>query len=1549
MGTNVVQRAVRASRLISRALLFLAACVTHDAIGEETSKCWSPGDPISVCLSSPAHGQTVVQGGSLACRATAGDTDWWAMTNEQNETILGAEGDSPLTFNWSAYWGGHSSSASGASVTWTAPTNYVGSVTIRVRVNDPSGTHVPSGDTGTRNDSEATSSVTIYVVPPPPPPPPPPDDGGDGGGGGGDDGPTDWAPDEGIHPFEGTSVIPEDGQVVEVGEECLVAAFYGDLDLATLPSGDTYHESDPRTFTIQASAGTFPDGSSYSSSVGTWGVVWKAPDTPQTVQFTITIDDAEGPHVPAGDTGSRDDPAVTVTINVIVAAVNLLADANNNGVIDAGDDTDAVEENWGRLVGYNGDDDDGNAQRDKDDTTVLNEDDLAAVTLTASPGIPNGYTISLWQSNWTSSEILRLWQAPSKGTPVALLTSTPDADLNPLHVIGNGDLPSPLHVEGYRDSYRTFLHLRLLDPDGHLVAKDKVRFTPVELRPRAAGRGTTVTVFLNADNLDWGDVADISFGEGITVVARTDEDHVEISIAPDAPAGKRDVQIRPDAVLRNGFRVVGFDIAGDVNGDGAIDASPGSQDVAWEDQEPGLIVGVNDNDSDGNGYRDMDNAIIDGENDLADMRKIQIKLEPSGFEGHVVLSLDSSDAAHIRVFGDAPWNEAQPIIGPNAGCAHTITVTGDATTLTFHAEALAGGKVLLLKCEWLDTLGTELAEDEIRVSTVGSRVPGGWYVGSLHTFAASPEFDDDGEPIAEYVGVTQGIDEDHPGQAVVDMRPFMGKSCLSAAMADALANGADNSDPQAPKLFIYMEGSTTPCISFRDDIVNSPEFQFTYGAMQALWQAASWVLGLLGYTDEQIEAILGPPPTADGVYAYLRSQYSVDEGEEKYLWVTPRITAYGKYTLTVRTSPNGKALKTFKLTVLGFGLYLDEACTEKLDDWLGGGDQLWSPKFVLGSLDRIWAEVRGPVEEPVEVRLKTESMGSQPGYVVQLSRQGGADRWLSTKPILLGASGENTPEKVVLPCNNEELLETMFPADDSFPGAMNLIMVDHAEFATTHNRYTAVPFEEGFWGLIGYNVVLELGSHGWHGRSMPYPPKEADIRQAGSGSQADIFSLAGHGRPGSGMDTERCAAVLLDDTLNPGDDDIQVAPHEPTTGVGSLGYTWDAQAGAWLRQSPALWDGGIANAWGHDIDWVMLSACRCLRDAMPAVPTQGQALHGKDTWDDLLFGQRPAHGIFGFADSPSVGSLQFVASGFLSRARSGQALVDAWIAAVLDCPGATDYGIVMHAYNAGDRLSKPTPDTRSSAMRYWSSSGRTSNTPINYDDVIAGPAKARPATVTLSFTPDPRPGPARLLEAELNRVRVAPPHRARQRHGRLECEYDWPEYSSPTPLDAARVVDKHFSRPLSKTTQREQGYDGITGQVHSNEVTGEIWSFEYVNASFPIANSSRGNVLDVSVKQGVPWRANGRVYTPNGWLDDSVQVLSQEAAVRKVSERLRFGAYGIRGASVIRGAKLEYECRDKRPASGRVILHPTWCVDVSNGDRILRVYVPAEQGDARGE
>ena len=87
---------------------------------------------------------------------------------------------------------------------------------------------------------------------------------------------------------------------------------------------------------------------------------------------------------------------------------------------------DADEQDPGTGIRVNGDDDNGNAQPDRDDTGVTGENDLLEITLTLDPPTPaSGYEYVLTRSNSN----LRVWNEANKTTEV--ITAGDSAVLSP--------------------------------------------------------------------------------------------------------------------------------------------------------------------------------------------------------------------------------------------------------------------------------------------------------------------------------------------------------------------------------------------------------------------------------------------------------------------------------------------------------------------------------------------------------------------------------------------------------------------------------------------------------------------------------------------------------------------------------------------------------------------------------------------------------------------------------------------------------------------------------------------------------------------------------------------------------------------------------------------------------------------------------------------------------------------------------------------------------------------------------------------------------------
>ncbi len=260
----------------------------------------------------------------------------------------------------------------------------------------------------------------------------------------------------------------------------------------------------------------------------------------------------------------------TDSVRVRAIGVDLRSDVNGDGVVDDNDDPNEGE-GLGRLVAYNWDDDNGNGTRDLEDADhpVADEDNLAAVSLTVGPGVPDGCKIYLYDDAYTT---IRAWTTPTKDEQI-----TPDRN-QPFHVVGQGEMRTSLYIEGRSTSgilHTTPLRMKLEDENGFTLDTDELRFTTVQLTPRAAGAGATVTARIINTHSDvvWGNLGEIDFGDAVSVTARPSDTEVELLIAHDAPPGKRDVTIAPGQKVKNLFHVVMVDLAADIDGDGDIDLS----------------------------------------------------------------------------------------------------------------------------------------------------------------------------------------------------------------------------------------------------------------------------------------------------------------------------------------------------------------------------------------------------------------------------------------------------------------------------------------------------------------------------------------------------------------------------------------------------------------------------------------------------------------------------------------------------------------------------------------------------------------------------------------------------------------------------------------------------------------------------------------------------------------------------------------------------------------------------------------------------------------
>ena len=150
---------------------FLMAKPSWATCKEEKPKNWSTGDAIQSPAppppgSPPAPAPTpvlVCAGQSTTVGVTAVDNDHWEVRCKDDDKLLrsGDEGDS-LTYSWTGV--GTFANPTSASTSWTAPTTS-GTVTLTCTIDDVP-TVIAAGETGSRDDSAITKTVTICVVDP---------------------------------------------------------------------------------------------------------------------------------------------------------------------------------------------------------------------------------------------------------------------------------------------------------------------------------------------------------------------------------------------------------------------------------------------------------------------------------------------------------------------------------------------------------------------------------------------------------------------------------------------------------------------------------------------------------------------------------------------------------------------------------------------------------------------------------------------------------------------------------------------------------------------------------------------------------------------------------------------------------------------------------------------------------------------------------------------------------------------------------------------------------------------------------------------------------------------------------------------------------------------------------------------------------------------------------------------------------------------------------------------------------------------------------------
>ncbi|MCP4583494.1 MAG: hypothetical protein GY839_17940, partial [candidate division Zixibacteria bacterium] len=157
---------------------------------------------------------------------------------------------------------------------------------------------------------------------------------------------------------------------------------------------------------------------------------------------------------------------VSREIEIIVMNPDIDVDSSNDGIIS--DNEDFIEEIApGKIIGYNGDDDNNNKTVDANEaTSVVGEDDLAIMSLTFQQNhLPNGYKIVLQATEGAGN--IKVWDSATKGSEVALET--------PL-IVGQHTIPSLLYIEGMQSGEAVLRVVLKSDKDEELC-DDKIRLT----------------------------------------------------------------------------------------------------------------------------------------------------------------------------------------------------------------------------------------------------------------------------------------------------------------------------------------------------------------------------------------------------------------------------------------------------------------------------------------------------------------------------------------------------------------------------------------------------------------------------------------------------------------------------------------------------------------------------------------------------------------------------------------------------------------------------------------------------------------------------------------------------------------------------------------------------------------------------------------------------------------------------------------------------------------------------------------------------------------
>ena len=619
--------------------------------------------------------------------------------------------------------------------------------------------------------------------------------------------------------------------------------------------------------------------------------------------------------------------------------------------------------------------------------------------------------------------------------------------------------------------------------------------------------------------------------------------------------------------------------------------------------------------------------------------------------------------------------------------------------------------------------------------------------------------------------------------------------------------------------------------------------------------------------------------------------------------------------------------------------YRDAECTQPLIDIAPTIDDphaLHSPAYYLGKTDPVYIGIRCNTDISSHcVHFFTDSRQA----VRRLIKI--RDGFYATEhSVKVGG-----PSEALTIGDDEMLYACLSPTPNPYlvspTGPKNVIartsvMVDRGEmacFLSTSGWNPLAPFHD-----LGYDMRLDCDDMGWWMNGCIVGPSEDQVRKGGNPSQCDLLLLAGHGHAATDV-----SGVQLRHSLPETDDAFAIAPHENAKGVPVPHYFRDGEGLVW---QPRARNGGIDRSWNCDVEWGVVMACEVLRNAAEGAGA-GSFVFGKDTWDDVLFGKRPAHGLLGFAGSPFMYQMRLILSDFMDLLVCEEwTFVEAWSSAVAANSYAS-WGIVSHKNNIADTLYLMTPDTRNKEMCYFYSDEGPQR--LDYFDVPAG-GTSRASDVSIAFTPT--------LDAPAQTVLVA-----RRLQPKMSADYEGlalkrvDAMSNESSLAKGRKderslhqvamhIDSRFVNEIEKRSLRRTDYlSGGAGEQLDREI-GQMYMFGFQDGISPIANGRKGNMAIV-IAMGDKRLVFSRVLEPLCYRHVNRKAMSMRHAVEKLMDGERLGALGVSGSVQVLRGSLEYEleCGSPRTGSDIVELVPHWSFQIRSAKGSTFISVPALENE----